>query len=87
MSRQAAFSITLALAAKALASPVMVRGKILFLLDDGTTVVVEPEKEFKVIVRNKLAEGGELNFAASPAIADGKLFLRSQGHLYCLTEK
>jgi outer membrane protein assembly factor BamB len=71
---------------KSLGSPIMVRGKLLFLLDDGTTVVVEPGKTFKVIGTNKL-DGGPLDFGASPAVADGKLYLRSQSYLYCVGEK
>jgi outer membrane protein assembly factor BamB len=72
--------------AKAIASPVAVRGKLLFLLDDGMTAVVEPGPTFKVIRRNRLGEGKPLDFNASPAIADGRLFLRSQSHLYCIGE-
>jgi outer membrane protein assembly factor BamB len=72
--------------AKAMASPVAVRGKLLFLLDDGVTVVVEPGSTFQVAGRNKL-KGGPLDFEASPAIVDGKLLLRSQSHLYCIGEK
>ena len=34
-----------------------------------------------------IAEGAALDFGASPAVADGKLFLRSQTHLYCISEK
>jgi outer membrane protein assembly factor BamB len=72
---------------KSLASPIAVRGKLLFLLDDGVTVVVEPGAKFKEVGRNKLAEGAALDFGASPAVADGKLFLRSQSNLYCIGEK
>ncbi len=72
---------------KAVASPVIVRRKLLFLLDDGLTVVVEPGPEFKVAGRNRLGDGKPLDFNASPAIAAGRLFLRSQSHLYCIGEK
>jgi outer membrane protein assembly factor BamB len=74
-------------AGKALASPVAVRGKLLFLLDDGVTVVLEPGDSFKVLHRNRLGSGKPLDFNASPAIADGRLFLRSQSMLYCIAEK
>jgi outer membrane protein assembly factor BamB len=69
---------------KSLASPVLVRGKVLWLLDDGVTVVQEPGPQLKVTGRNKLGEGNALDFGASPAIADGKLYLRSQTYLYCI---
>ena len=70
---------------KSLASPIAVRGKLLFLLDNGTTVVVEPGTKLKEVGMNKL-DGGSLDFGASPAVADGKLFLRSQTTLYCISE-
>ncbi len=71
---------------KSLSSPIMLRGKLLFPLDDGTTVVVEPGRTFKVAGRNKV-DGESLGFGASPAVADGKLYLRSQSFLYCIGEK
>ena len=67
------------------ASPVLVRGKVLYLLESGTTLVLEPGREFKVAGRNILNDGTQ--FRASPAIADGKLYLRSQSYLYCIGEK
>jgi len=67
------------------ASPVAVRGKVLYFLESGTTVVLEPGREFKVAGRNALSDGTP--FRASPAIADGKLYLRSQSYLYCIGEK
>ena len=71
---------------KSLASPIAVRGKLLFLLDNGTTVILEPEAKLKEVGRNKLGDGNPLEFGASPAVADGKLFLRSQTVLYCIGE-
>jgi outer membrane protein assembly factor BamB len=72
---------------KAIASPVLVRNRLLFLLDDGTTVVIEPGPTLRVAARNRIGSGELLDFGASPAIADGKLFLRSQSHLYCVAAK
>lgn len=74
-------------AGRSLASPIMVRGKLLYLLGTGTTVVMEPDRTFKEVGRNQLGEGNELDFEASPAVAHGRLFLRSQTHLYCIGEK
>jgi outer membrane protein assembly factor BamB len=71
---------------KPLASPILVRGQLLWLLDDGTTIVQEPGPKFKVVGRNKLGDGNALDFGASPAVAAGKLYLRSQTHLYCIGE-
>jgi outer membrane protein assembly factor BamB len=71
---------------KPLASPVLVRGKLLWVLDDGITVVQEPGPKLKIIGHNKLGDGNVLDFGASPAIAAGKLYLRSQSYLYCIGE-
>ncbi len=71
---------------KALGSPVLVRGKLLFVLDDGVTVVVEPGRALQIAGRNKLSSSGSLDFGASPAIAGGRLYLRSQSVLYCIGE-
>ena len=67
------------------ASPIALRGKVLFVLESGDTVVLEPGREFKIVQRNTLTDGTA--FRASPAVADGKLYLRSQTHLYCIGEK
>lgn len=69
-----------------LASPIAVQSKLLWLLDDGTTVVVEPGPKLNVVRRNKL-DGDKLDYGASPAVADGRLFLRSQTHLYCIGKR
>jgi outer membrane protein assembly factor BamB len=75
------------LGGKSLGSPIAVRGKLLFLQDNGVTVIVEPGDKFQEVRRNRLGEGVELDFGASPAVADGRLFLRSQSYLYCIGEK
>lgn len=67
------------------ASPVAVQGKLLFLVENGDMLVLEPGPAFKVIRHNKLSDGTE--FRASPAVAAGRLYLRSQSHLYCIGEK
>jgi outer membrane protein assembly factor BamB len=72
---------------KSIGSPVVVGGKLLFPLDDGLTVVVEPGRAFRVAGRNRLGTGEQLDFGASPAVADGRLFLRSQSNLYCIGAK
>jgi outer membrane protein assembly factor BamB len=67
------------------ASPVAVRDRLLFLMEDGMTVVVEPGRALKIAGRNSLTDPGD--FRASPAIADGRLYLRSQSNLYCIGSK
>ncbi len=71
---------------RSLASPIALRGKLLWTLDDGTTVVVQPGPRPQVVGRNKLP-GEDLDFGASPAVADGRLFLRSQSWLWCIAGK
>jgi outer membrane protein assembly factor BamB len=66
------------------ASPVVVQDKLLFIMEDGTTFVLEPGDTLKVVGRNRLSDGTE--FRASPAIVNGRLYLRSQSHLYCVGE-
>jgi len=72
---------------KSLGSPILVRGKILWVLDDGVTVVQEPGPDMKMVGRNRLGESLALDFGASPAVVDGKLYIRSQFYLYCVGEK
>ena len=55
-------------------------GLVYFTSDRGTTTVVRPGPVFEKVAVNDL---GEDSFA-SPAAADGKLYLRTVGHLYCL---
>ncbi len=64
------------------ASPVMIKGKVLCLRQDGTSFVIEPGPELKIVHQNVLSDGTD--FSASPAVANGKLYLRSQTHLYCI---
>jgi len=64
------------------ASPVGANGRIYFVGRKGTTVVIEPGNEFKVLATNQLDD----NFHASPALAGKQLFLRGMRFLYCLEE-
>jgi len=72
---------------RALASPVEIGGKLLFVLDNGMALVLQPGREFKVLHRNVLGYGKALDFAASPAVAGDRLYLRSQSRLYCIGER
>ncbi len=64
------------------ASLVSANGLVYFLNDDGATFVVRPGKTYELVAQNKL---GEPTYA-SPAISDGKLYLRGDKHLYCIGE-
>jgi len=62
------------------ASLVSANGLVYFLNDDGVAFVVKPGKTYELIAENK---PGELTYA-SPAINDGKLYLRGDKHLFCI---
>lgn len=62
------------------ASPVGADGRIYFLGRKGTTVVIQPGDELKVLATNQLDD----NFHASPALAGNQMFLRGMRFLYCL---
>jgi outer membrane protein assembly factor BamB len=64
------------------ASLICVRGKVVFLSEEGTAWVVEPGESFKLLHTNKLGSGDA--FRASPAVVDGQLLLRSDRRLYCI---
>jgi hypothetical protein len=53
---------------------------VFFLADDGITKIVEPGPELKVIAENPL---GEYCYA-SPALSDGRIYLRGEKHLFCI---
>ncbi|HEV3257107.1 MAG TPA: PQQ-binding-like beta-propeller repeat protein [Gemmataceae bacterium] len=63
-----------------IASPVFAAGHIYFASRDGRTHVLEPGRDPKVLAANHLDDG----CMASPAVADGALFLRTLTHLYCI---
>ena len=60
------------------ASPVEIRGRIYFCNREGKTTIAAASDKFEVLAINQLKG----TFKASPAIADGALFLRSDAHLY-----
>jgi outer membrane protein assembly factor BamB len=61
------------------ASPIYTDGRICFFSEDGKTTVIAPGREYEVLAENHLADEG---FMASPALADGAMFLRSETSLY-----
>ena len=64
------------------ASVVAAEGRIYAVMRTGGTVVLAAQPEFRILGHNKLASD-ESDFNASPAIANGRLFLRSDRYLYC----
>jgi hypothetical protein len=62
------------------ASIVLVGGNLLVPDDDGVTWVVKAGPKFELVGKNDL---GEPCFA-SPAVAHGEVFLRTEKHLWCI---
>jgi outer membrane protein assembly factor BamB len=65
------------------ASPVFADGRIYFQSEAGVTTVVLPGREFRRVATSEL-DGMTL---ASPAVAAGSFFLRSDRHLYRIAQK
>jgi hypothetical protein len=65
------------------ASPWAYNGRIFALSEDGDTYVIQAGPEFKVLGKNPLGEMA----LASPAIAGGRLLIRTASKLYCLTSQ
>ncbi len=62
------------------ASPVAGDGKIFAAGENGVIVVLEDGPDYKVLAENDLGD----DILGTPAIADGRLFVRTRGRLYCL---
>ncbi len=65
------------------ASPVAIDGKIYLVSEAGLTFVVAMDAEGTVISKNGIGE----SVLASPAIAQGKLLLRGEKHLFAIAMK
>ncbi len=61
-------------------SPVCAGGRLYGVSREGEVVVLAAGKEFKLLARNPLGEGSH----STPAVADGRLYLRTFTHLVCL---
>ena len=64
------------------ASPIAFDGKILLTSEDGDTFVVKAGPQHEVVRTNSVGEP----VYASPAVADGKLFIRGEKHLYAIEQ-
>jgi len=61
-------------------SPVSAGGKLYFLDDDGVMFIIDAAPKYRLITKNVLEEPCR----ASPAISDGKIFIRGTRNLYCI---
>jgi len=55
-------------------------GLVYCLSDLGVMAIVKPGPTFEVVATNELDE----KFSASPAISDGRIYLRGDQHLFCI---
>ncbi|HEX5602669.1 MAG TPA: PQQ-binding-like beta-propeller repeat protein [Pyrinomonadaceae bacterium] len=62
------------------ASPVAFEGKILMTSEDGDTFIVKAGPKHEILGTNSIGEP----VYASPAIADGRIFIRGEKNLYCI---
>jgi len=62
------------------ASPVAFEGKILMTSEDGDTFIIKAGPKHEIIGTNSVGEA----VYASPAIADGRIFIRGEKNLYCI---
>lgn len=62
------------------ASPIAFDGKILLTSEDGDTFVIKAGPKHEVITTNSVGEP----VYASPAVADGNIFIRGERNLYCI---
>lgn len=62
------------------ASPILAGGHIYVTREDGKTFVLKQGDKFEQVSANTV---GEMT-VATPAFVDGKVFLRTTGHLYCI---
>jgi len=62
------------------ASLVEAEGLVHFLSDRGVTTIVRPGPTFEPLAENPLGE----DCYASPAISQGRIYIRAERHLYCI---
>ncbi len=65
------------------ASPIIADGKLYVAKEEGDTTVVELGEKPKILANNALKEP----LLATPAIANGAIYLRTENHLYCIATK
>lgn len=62
------------------ASLVSANGHVYFLSDQGECRVIKPGPEYQLVAENELDD----KFMASPAISNGRIYLRGEKSLYCI---
>ena len=62
------------------ASPVGVEGRLYLASEDGDMYVLRAGPKYELLAKNPIGE----SMMASPAISDGKMFVRGLKHLFCI---
>ncbi len=65
-----------------LAAPVFGDGKIYVVSEPGVVSVIESGPEQKILANDDMGEA----IAATPALVDGHIFLRTRTKLYCIAD-
>ena len=64
-------------------SPIVADGKVYYLTRSGDAYVFKADTKFEQLAVNRLTDDAE-DFSASPAASEGRLYIRSSKHLYCV---
>jgi outer membrane protein assembly factor BamB len=65
-----------------IASPIVADDKVIVASVSGVVTVIQVDNELKVLARNSFGE----QVFATPAVAENRMYLRTEGHLYALGE-
>ena len=68
---------------KQYSSSVLVNGLVYMPNDEGVITVIKPGPTFEIVAKNSIGE----RMNASPAISNGKIYLRGDKHLFCIGQK
>jgi outer membrane protein assembly factor BamB len=69
--------------AKFTASPIMIDGKIYAASESGDVYVLTADPTYQMLAKNALGE----RVRATPAVANDRLYVRGQTHLFCIGKK
>jgi len=61
------------------ASPILIGDRILAIADTGEFIIFKAQREFEEVARGHLGQ----KVIATPAVADGRLYIRGETHLFC----
>ncbi len=66
-----------------MSSPSLVGDNIYLINEDGITIIIRLDKEFKEIARCELGE----KVSASPAFMNDRIYIRGKENLYCIVNR